>query len=294
MATPASYPYERGLGEFDRTVAAAQREIILQVRLALRDADALRGRQRLLQLARVTAILDQLGAYLDPAARQLVQDAYEQGAARAAQQIIGLQIAAPEIPGAFAGVSIEAVQVLRDSVTDSMQDARRRIGRQVDDIYRRAGLRAATRAVLGADGSPRTAARRMAQDLMRDRHIARMVANGGPGFQDAAGRKWTLDRYCRMVVRTTTREAAVQGAVDRMVSHGVTLARVSMHASACQVCKPYEGRLVDLAGTTRDYEGEAVMTGPLPPYHPNCRHSLAPVAVRIERIRREMQTTGLV
>ncbi len=292
MATVESFPYERGLPEFDRTVAAAQREIILQIKLALKDADSLRGRQLQLQLARVTAILDQLGAYVDPAARQLVADAYEQAAARAERQIAGLSINAPEIPGAFAGVSIEAVAALQDSISDAMREGRARIGRQVNDVYAKAGRRAATRALLGADGSPRTAARRMVADLLQDRQIAAMV--DGPGFIDAAGRKWTLDRYASMVVRTTTREAVVQGAVDRMTSHGIDLARVSMHASACRICQPYEGRLVDLGGSTRDFDGEAVMSGPMPPFHPQCRHSLAPVAVRVERVRRELQTTGLV
>lgn len=294
MATAEAFPFERDLGEFDRTVRAAQREIMLHVRLAIREGNLQRRDQQRLQLARVLAVLDQLGAYVDPAARQMVADAYQQGAARAAQQIIGLRITAPEIPGAFAGVSLEAVRVLQESIEGNLRDARTRIGRQVNDVYARAGRTAATRAILGADGSPVSARRALVRDLLQDRQIARMVAGGGPGFVDSAGRKWTLDRYSEMATRTVTREAVVQGSVDRMVSHGVTLARVSLHASACQICKPYEGRLVDLTGDNRDFDGEAAMTGPLPPYHPSCRHSLAPVAVRIERLRRELQTTGLV
>jgi len=288
MATAASFPFERDLGEFDRTVRAAQREIMLHVRLAIRDGNLHRRDQQLLQLSRVLAVLDQLGAYTDPAARRMVAEAYEQGAARAAQQILGLKIAAPEIPGAFAGVSLDAIRVLQDSITGGLDASRRGVGRQVQDVYARAGRTAATRAILGADGSPQTARRQLVRDLLQDRQIVRMTSNGGPGFVDTAGRKWTLDRYAEMAVRTVTREAVVQGAVDRMVSHGITLARVSMHASACKICVPFEGRLVDLGGDTRDYEGEAVMSGPMPPYHPNCRHSLAPVAVRIERIRREL------
>ena len=29
-------------------------------------------------------------------------------------------------------------------------------------------------------------------------------------------------------------------------------------------------------------------TGEVPPYHPNCAHSLQPVAVRVDEVRREL------
>ncbi len=294
MATADAFPFERDLTKFDRTVRAAQREIMLHVRLAIREGNLQRRDQQLLQLSRVLAVLDQLGAYTDPAARQMVQDAYDQGAARALAQIAGLSITAPEIPGAFAGVSLDAIRVLQDAINGNLDDSRRRIGRQVQDVYARAGRTAATRAILGIDGSPVTARRALVRDLLQDRQISRMVQNGGPGFVDTAGRKWTLDRYASMAVRTVTREAVVQGAVDRMVAHQITLARITTHEGACEICKPYIGRLVDLTGSTRDFDGEAVMSGPLPPYHPNCRCTASPVAVRVERVRREMQAAGLV
>ena len=115
---------------------------------------------------------------------------------------------------------------------------------------------------------------------MKDKQVARLMAdsNGPVGFVDRAGKRWSLDTYAEMVVRTTTREAAVQGSIDRMVSHGVNLARVSVHSDSCDICKPYEGRLVSLDGQITDYQGESVMdASTIPPYHPNCEHSLSPV-----------------
>lgn len=288
MATAEAYPYERDMGEFDRTVRDAQRIIMAQIEAALKGEDLRTAVQRRLQLSRVIATLDQLGGDVDPMARKLVEDAYEQGAARAAQQIQGLSITAPEIPDAFAGVSRDAVAALQDSITGRLRDARGIVGREVDDIYAQAGRRAALRAVLGAEGSVGAARKQMVADLMKDRDVKRAIKKGGTGFIDKSGRSWDLRRYCEMVVRTNTRQAVVRGAVDRMVSHGVSLARISTHATACKICMPYEGRLVDLAGDTKDFEGEAVMTGPLPPFHPNCTHNVAPVAMRIERIRREL------
>jgi hypothetical protein len=280
MATAEHYPYEQGLADFNRTIAAAQREIALQIEAAINAGNLNIATQRRLQLARVIATLDQLGAYVDPTARQLVADAYRQAAGRAREQITALNITAPEIPGAFAGVSTEAVTALQRAVTGRLAAARDTIGRQVDDLYAREGRRAALRAILGADGSPQAARRQLALSLRQ---------HGLTGFVDKAGRNWKLDTYAEMVVRTVTREAVVQGAMDRMASHGISLARVSFHATSCPVCKPFEDRLVSLDGNVSEYEGEAVMnTGEVPPYHPNCAHSLQPVAVRVDEVRREL------
>jgi hypothetical protein len=283
MAT-ARFPYEKDLTEFNRVVAAAQREIALQVKAAILEGNLQRRDQRLLQLSRVLAVLDQLGAYTDPAARQLVADAFNQSADRAAKQIAGLKVSAPEIPGAFAGVSLEAVEALQDTIVGNLRASRDTIGRQVDDLYAKAGRRAALRAVLGADGSPDAARRQMVLDLRQQ---------GLTGFVDKAGKAWKLDTYSQMVVRTTTREAVVQGSLARMASHGISLARVSFHATSCPVCKPFEDRLVSLDGNLAEYEGEAVMnTGEVPPFHPNCAHTLQPVSTRVDEVRRELATQG--
>jgi hypothetical protein len=97
-----------------------------------------------------------------------------------------------------------------------------------------------------------------------------------------------------MAVRTVTREAVVQGAIARMASHGIALARVSTHPGACEICIPFQGTLVDLAGTgITEYRGEAVSdTGELPPYHPNCAHSLMPVAGTLDSVLEELEEEG--
>jgi hypothetical protein len=188
---------------------------------------------------------------------------------------------------------------LQDSILGRLDAARQTVGRTVDDLYARAGRRAALRAVLGEAGSPEAAKRRMFADLMRDRAVRRMVNEGGFGFVDKAGKRWALDTYSEMAVRTVTREAVVQGAIARMASHGIDLARVSSHASACAICVPWQGRLVSLDGQRPDYEGEAVtdlssLPNGGPPFHPNCRHTLQPVSVAVEDFRRQLagQTGG--
>lgn len=294
MATrPDQYPYEARVDDLLVTFRQAQRLIAAQVRAAIQSGDLLTAQRRRLQLAAVIATLDRLGAETDPIARRLVEEAHQEGASRALTQINQLSIHAPEIPGAFAGVSHEAVITLQESVTGRLQLARETVGRSVNDVYGRAGRRISLQAVLGAHGSPQAARRALTAELLRDRDIRRSVRQGGPGFVDKAGKRWALDTYADMAVRTTTREAVVQGALNRMASHGITLARWSTHGDACPICQPWLGRLVSLDGSTTEYEGEAVASlgstpNGGPPAHPSCRCTLSPVSVSVEAVRREL------
>ena len=279
---------ERALEPLLAAYRAAQREIVARIKGAVAAGELRTASGARLQLAAVLAVLDQLGAETDPEARRLVADAYREGADRAAGQAASLGVNTEDL-SAFHGVSFEAVRALQDSVAGRLQDARRTIGRQAADVFQRAQRQAAVRALLGADGSPRTASRRMTEGLARQ---------GRTGFVDRAGRRWALDSYADMAVRTITREAAVQGAIARMASHGITLARVSSHASACQLCAPWQGRLVSLDGTAgtiasgEDYIGLGDLPNGGPPMHPRCRHSLAPFAARVEGLQRELAAAG--
>ena len=290
MATRAEpFPFEHGVTDLIQTFKAAQREISAQVIAAVKDGNLQRAQSRRLQLARLLALLDQIGAQTDPIARRLVAEAHAQGAAATVTQL-GATVA-PEIPGAFNGISREAVTALQESIVGRLRDSRLTVGRQAQDVYATAGRRAALRAVLGAEGSPRAAARQLAQDLQRDRDIARLVkdSRGAVGFVDKAGKRWSMDTYAEMVVRTTTRQAVVQGQVDRMASHGVNLARVSTHSSSCPICLPIEGKLISLDGTVSEYHGEPVAdTSFLPPRHPNCRHTVSPVVAAVDATRERM------
>ena len=286
------YAYEQALNDLLAIYRSAQREISAQVIAAVKSGDLTIAGQRRAQLARLLALLDQIGAQTDPMASRLVAQAHSDGAALAATQIAGAAVTAPEIPGSFAGIQREAISTLQDAILGRLSDSRRTVGRQAQDIYRKAGLQAATRAHLGVDGSTRTAKRQLMLSLMKDKQVARLMAdsNGAVGFVDKAGKRWGLDTYAEMVVRTTTREAAVQGSIDRMVSHGVNLARVSVHSDSCDICKPYEGRLVSLDGQVTTYQGESAMdASTIPPYHPNCAHSLSPVVAAVDATRARLE-----
>lgn len=285
-ARPDLYPFEANLHYFDTIVSAAQRELAVQVEAAIRSGDLTSAARRTAQLASVQQTLSHLAATANPLASQMVQEAWHQGAGRAAQQIDKLQIDTTETPGAFNGVSREAVSAIQVSLSQRLDAATQTLGRRVQDVYAKEQRRTALRALLGAEGSPSESAKHLQRSLM-----ASSVKDAGTGFVDSAGRRWSLDTYATMATRTVTREAVVQGAVARMASHGILIARVSTHPNACDICQPYEGTLIALGpGAPSEYRGEAVAdTGEQPPFHPNCAHSLAPVSVTTDSLRAELE-----
>ena len=291
MATEAALPSDARARELARIYASAQRAIVAQVQTALRTGNLFQATERRMQLAAVLALLDQLGAATDPLARDLARQAFTDGSSLAARRLAktaGVRIGSVQVPASFTGVSREAVLTLEDSILGRLRTARQTVGRRVDDVYARAGRRQALRSLLGAEGSPRAATRALTRDLQR---------RGATAFVDKAGKRWALDTYSEMVVRTVTREAVVQGQLTRMASHGVNLARVSTHASSCTICVPWQGKLVSLDGSTSDFQGEAVAdlgAVPAPPYHPNCRHTLEPVVQEIEMLRQQMVAEGVI
>lgn len=284
---PERLPHDAIVDDLARAFRQSQAQIMAQIRGAVQSGNLFKANERRLQLAAVIAALDQLGAVVDPLARQAVAKAYEEGAQRAAAQI-GAQVGRDPLASAsFNGVRVEAIQQLQASALDRLGASRRTVGRRVEDFYAKAGRRAAVRALLGAQGSPQEAARALAGDITRDPEYKRLLRQGVSGFVDRSGRQWSLDTYSEMVVRTTTREAVVQGQVQRMADAGVNLARVSQHASSCSICRPFEGRLISLDGSLTEFQGQSVADTSigLPPYHPNCRHTIEPVVTEFEAFR---------
>ncbi len=284
MATPERFPVESQVNELVATYRAAQRQILAEIRAATLRDDPRQAFRRTAQLQSVIQTLDQLGYDTDDQARRIVAEAFGQSSKATGKEITRIGVTAPT-DSSFAGVAREAVSALQESMVGSLTDARQTIGRQAADVFARAQRRTSMLALLGAEGSPASARKNLVETLQKQ---------GQTGFVDRAGRRWSLDSYADMATRTVTRQAVTQGAITRMAAHGIDLARISVHASSCNVCKPWEGRLVSLDGSTTDYEGEAVTDlGALPsggpPFHPRCKHSLSPVAVRIDAIRRQMQ-----
>lgn len=175
-----------------------------------------------------------------------------------------------------------AISALVDESVTRLDTSLSTVGRQVDDIFRRVGIQQAARQIT-QELPERAAAGLVERDLRR---------RGLTGFVDSAGRQWKLSTYAQLVIRTTTAEAVAQGTSDAVIAAGRDLVRISDHtcdhhpSDPEHPCRELEGKTFSLTGVTPDFPRLPL----LPPFHPNCRHVMAP-APHPERVRVPVEPT---
>lgn len=106
---------------------------------------------------------------------------------------------------------------------------------------------------------------------------------GITAFVDKAGRRWSLQSYCNMAVRTTSRQAEVAAV---LTADDYDLWQIVKIGSTCPVCAPLEGRVYSKSGTNPEYPPLSLAFGKADPngpndlantylnIHPNCLHAL--------------------
>lgn len=264
---------EKGRADLDATIRRIIEEHLrTQARLEALAIGALTSGQlgvlrfrRRQQLAVRKTIRD-LEAALDRPLSKAVRDAFRLGTRIADKGLPEIKLA----PG-ISRIDKEAVELLEDNITNRLGDAQTTIGRRMDDIFRREGLKIA--AIQLSDELPRTKA--------TQRLVNQLTEQGVTSFQDSRGVRWNLDRYAEMVVRTTVSEAIFQGTQTQMLSRGFDLVTVSKSTRPCPDCRALEEKTFSLTGRAKGYPRLEVTF----PVHPNCDHFVFPAPEAIEERR---------
>jgi hypothetical protein len=76
----------------------------------------------------------------------------------------------------------------------------------------------------------------------------RLALQGITGFRDKAGRNWSLSSYCEMAVRTETQARALEAGDANIRAVGLDLVVVSDSPRECDICRPFEGKVLFLGG----------------------------------------------
>lgn len=141
---------------------------------------------------------------------------------------------------------------------------------------------------------------RTSEDLIKE-----METNGITGFTDKAGRKWSMQAYGNMAVRTTARQAEVAALLS---SDEYDLWQITKVGTTCPVCAPLEGRVYSKSGTNPDYPPLTVAFGKVDPagaddlsntylnIHPNCLHALVKyttIGKSAERIQKDKDFSSI-
>ncbi|MER5482927.1 phage minor capsid protein [Streptomyces sp. NPDC002812] len=238
----------------------------------------------------VETVAEALQTDANGAVAQALAAAYGRGRQAAVAELgaldIGRELHARRIlPGA------PAVDRLAASYAADTRPLYQRITRAVLDVFRGVTSRAAGTQLL--TGMTRRDASQRALDAFARRGVT--------GFVDSRGHAWELAAYAEMAVRSVTARAAIDGHIDAMAEVGQGLVIVSDAPLECELCAPWEGEVLALAGEPgprtirvehaiqptglraafRPPTTVAVhIAGSLPEaraaglFHPNCRHSL--------------------
>jgi hypothetical protein len=136
-----------------------------------------------------------------------------------------------------------------------------RILRTTQDKYRSVIAEASQQALTGA------VTRREAAQIA----LNRFADQGITGFIDKSGRSWDMASYAETATRSATAQASVQGHIDKLVSNGYDLVIISDSPEECDLCRPWEGKVLSIRGETPGYPllQDATTAGL---FHANCTH----------------------
>lgn len=137
-----------------------------------------------------------------------------------------------------AGVNIDAVHTITADMVFALQASTLQVLRDVDDVYRRVVARATNAALQSAETHQK--ALQAALNEAADRGLT--------AFYDRAGRRWSMDTYLDMALRTTRNRATQEGHIAGYKAAGVELVRASWHRASAPQCYPYQNELLAISG----------------------------------------------
>lgn len=184
----------------------------------------------------------------------------------------------------FFGVDKAKTEKVIEDVTQLEEQAETAALRLTDDVYRQTVNRVQLAMATGS----------ITYEKAVDMAVADFLNQGINCIEYKDGRRVNIADYVRMVLRTTSTRAALQGKSERFKASGYDTVLVSSYGMCSKTCLPWQGRVyindafMDWQGETK-YEGDvkygrskycgkwfpllssAIAEGL---FHPNCRHSI--------------------
>ena len=274
MATTAApnkkEPFHRVFGDEQATrlielYKRAEKEIgtkLLRAVLKAGTKKALSVRRLEQELKAVYKMLDELKKAGESASAEMVTASFNGGIAVARKQ---LKAAGIPLVAEMGGVHEKAMKVYSSMIGDRLADVVTTAGRTTADIYRQLQLDSILTGTVAGYETINTTIRQMEKTG---------EAQGLVAFVDRFGKQWNMSTYVEMLARTTVMKIHNEAVKNEFVAHGEDLVIISYHLPTCEMCKPWNGRIVSLTGATKGYptmtdaEAEGL-------FHPNCRHAFS-------------------
>lgn len=248
-------------------------------------------------------IMQEYSDKIDADTRQLMTEQFREGE-QEAEAVAGAESAASVPDVHFFGVNTPKMERLMQDVVQVEQTAETAALRTMDDVYRRTVNRA--QLAMAAGETTLTKAIDMAVREFLEKGLNSIV------YRD--GRHVDIADYVRMVLRTTSTRAQLQGKSKRFAELGYDTVLISQYGGCSETCEPWQGRAyIDDVFTI--WNGEingdsgksrycdkwfpllsSAIRGGL--FHPNCRHTMSlyidgvtkiPPPIPAEQIRKQRE-----
>lgn len=225
-------------------------------------------------------IMQEYSDKIDADTRQLMTEQFREGE-QEAEAVAGAEPATSVPDVHFFGVNTPKMERLMQDVVQVEQTAETAALRTMDDVYRRTVNRA--QLAMTAGETTLTKAIDMAVREFLEKGLNSIV------YRD--GRHVDIADYVRMVLRTTSTRAQLQGKSKRFAELGYDTVLISQYGGCSETCEPWQGRAyIDDVFTI--WNGEingdsgksrycdkwfpllsSAIRGGL--FHPNCRHTMS-------------------
>ena len=225
-------------------------------------------------------IMQEYSDKIDADTRQLMTEQFREGE-QETEAVAGAEPAASVPDVHFFGVNTPKMERLMQDVVQVEQTAETAALRTMDDVYRRTVNRA--QLAMAAGETTLTKAIDMAVREFLEKGLNSIV------YRD--GRHVDIADYVRMVLRTTSTRAQLQGKSKRFAELGYDTVLISQYGGCSETCEPWQGRAyIDDVFTIWNGEingdsGKSMYCGKWFPllssairgglFHPNCRHTMS-------------------
>jgi Phage minor capsid protein 2 len=211
-----------------------------------------------------------------PEIEELLRKAHVQGQAEALLQLGDAQTLSEATKGVtFSLLAQQSVQkMIEDTFEDVLQLTSRtnkRIKKQIRDTAGEV-MRMNAMNQIGLDTS-----KKQIQEQLLKKGFSKDIKKNFVGVTDSAGRKWKLDKYVKMLVKTKISQAYAEGIRSECIERGTDLAVVSSHGAKDQ-CKHFEGMVISMTGATKGLYTYDELKRSNKIFHPNCEHTITPLS----------------
>lgn len=254
------------------------RELIIIQLLSLveNDGDDIKKNQQASMLRQVDKIINDMNAEVQTTIEEGILQNFKEGQAILSYSVEDYSTLSEATEGVgFSQLSRETVNKILEDTFSDLLSATQLTSKRTKQIVRRVVAEQMKVDMARARGR-KIMKKGLIEELTKQGLSKSIKEEGFVGIVDSRGRKWKLNRYVDMVVRTKYKQARVEGMRTQALEDGYDLAQVSSHG-AKDSCRNYEGMIISMNGQTRGYPTYQELRSSNKIFHPNCKHTIFPI-----------------